>query len=242
MSKAQELFEMRKHNCGDVEIHHLEKKNSKTSIDSYYENILSVEEISRAVENYKSEFDEIGIEFAKRTKLSFQDCSFLILAVALQCLRQYLLTSFKPTVDEKATKKGDEAKFADKTSRLEKSKDKASNQGGYYFAKFDSICLDTSVPYDIIAGSKNFELGLGGITHRYKTIGHDPILGYFFGTMNILTNTLTTWTSGSYHIRANRVYSNADTAIAIKSMMNRVEHDPTAVAAALIKQTIHIKS
>ncbi|NCB75042.1 MAG: hypothetical protein EOM51_09920 [Clostridia bacterium] len=242
MSKAQELLEIRKQNGGDVEIHHFEQTCCKASIDSYYEKILSEEEITRAVEKYNSEFDEISIEFAKRTKLSLKDGSFLILAVALQCLRQYLLSSFKPTVDEKATKNSDESKFADKTSKLNKSKDNACNQGGYYFAKFDSICFDTSVPYDTIAGSKNFGLGLGGTTHRYKTLGHDPILGYIFGTMNILTNTLTTWDLTSFHIRAHKVYSTADTARAFESMMNRVAHDPTAVAAALIKQTIHIKS
>lgn len=242
MSKAKELLEMRKQNGGNVEIHHFEKTSCKENIDSYYENILSEEEITLAVEKYNSELDEISIEFAKRTKLSLQDCSFLILAVALQCSRQYLLTSFKETIDEKATKKDDEANFADKTSRLKKSEDKASNQGGYYFAKFDSICSDTSVPYDMITGSKDFGLGLGGTTHRYKTLGHDPILGYIFGTMNILTNTMTTCDFNSYHIRANRVYSNANTYRAIESMENRVENDPTAVAAALIKQTIHIKS
>lgn len=41
-------------------------------------------------------------------------------------------------------------------------------------------------------GSKDFDLGIGsGFTHRAKTLGHDHILGWIFGTMNIATSTIT---------------------------------------------------
>ncbi|MBK5261260.1 MAG: hypothetical protein JJE17_01655 [Peptostreptococcaceae bacterium] len=241
MSRAQELKEMRKRNGGKVEVKHFEKVSSDTTIESYYDNILTADDINRAVEMYGVEIDKINDEFAKRTKLTKTDCAFLVLAIALQCTRQYF-TQFKPIQDEKATKKNDEANYKKKTSELEESDDANSKQGGYYFAKFEDICADTSVPYDKVVGSKKFDLGLGGKTHRYKTIGHDPMLGYVFGTMNILTNTLTAWDFNSYHIRSNSVHSNANTLKALDSMVNRVKNDPTAVAAALIKQTIHIKS
>jgi len=241
MSRAQELNELRKKNGCKVEIKHFENVCCDATIESYYDNILTAEDINKAVEAYGTEIDEISAEFSKRTQLTKVDCSFLVLAIALQCIRQYF-TQFKPTQDEKATKKADEAKYKKKTSKLEESDDENSKQGGYYFVKFENICADTSVPYDLIGGSKKFNLGLGGTTHRYKTVGHDPMLGYVFGTMNILTNTLTAWDFNSYHIRNHSVYSNANTLKALDSMVNRVENDPTAVAAALIKQMIHIKS
>lgn len=241
MSRAQKLNEMRIKNGANLEIKHFENISSDATIESYYDNILTADDINRAVEAYGSEFDEINAEFSERTKLKKVDCAFLVLAIALQCTRQYF-TQFKPTQDEKATKKDDEANYNKKTSKLEESDDANSKQGGYYFAKFENICANTSVPYDKVAGSKRFDLGLGGTTHRYKTIGHDPILGYIFGTMNILTNTLTAWDFNSYHIRNHSVYSNANTLKALDSMVNRVKNDLTAVAAALIKQTIHIKS
>lgn len=241
MSRAQELNEMRKKRGLNLEIKHFENIRSDATIESYYNNILTTDDINRAVEAYGVEFDEINAEFAERTKLTKVDCAFLVLAIALQCTRQYF-TQFKSTQNEKATKKDDEANYDKKTSKLEESEDVNSKQGGYYYAKFENICADTSVPYDKVAGSKKFDLGLGGKTHRYKTIGHDPILGYIFGTMNILTNTLTAWNFNSYHIRNHSVYSNANTLKALDSMANRVKNDPAAVAAALIKQTIHIKS
>lgn len=241
MSRAQELNEMRKKRGLNLEIKHFENIRSDATIESYYNNILTTDDINRAVEAYGVEFDEINAEFAERTKLTKVDCAFLVLAIALQCTRQYF-TQFKSTQNEKATKKDDEANYDKKTSKLEESENVNSKQGGYYYAKFENICADTSVPYDKVAGSKKFDLGLGGKTHRYKTIGHDPILGYIFGTMNILTNTLTAWNFNSYHIRNHSVYSNANTLKALDSMVNRVKNDPAAVAAALIKQTIHIKS
>lgn len=52
--------------------------------------------------------------------------------------------------------------------------------------------LTGSVPYDAIkTGAHVSGTGLSGTTHRYRTLGHDPILGWIFGTANILTNSLT---------------------------------------------------
>lgn len=44
--------------------------------------------------------DEINGEFARVTKLTKLDISFLFLATALQCCRQYLLTNFKERLND----------------------------------------------------------------------------------------------------------------------------------------------
>lgn len=46
-------------------------------------------------------------------------------------------------------------------------------------------------PYDITKGSAAMGINMGGAYHRMYTLGHDPILGWLFGTMNILTDTVT---------------------------------------------------
>ena len=51
--------------------------------------------------------------------------------------------------------------------------------------------IESGVPYDTIKGTAALGLGIGGTNHRCKTLGHDPILGWVFGTANILTNTMT---------------------------------------------------
>ena len=46
-------------------------------------------------------------------------------------------------------------------------------------------------PYDITKGSPAINRNMEGGYHRIHTLGHDPILGWIFGTANILTDTIT---------------------------------------------------
>lgn len=46
-------------------------------------------------------------------------------------------------------------------------------------------------PYDITKGSPAIGRNMEGGYHRIHTLGHDPILGWIFGTANILTDTIT---------------------------------------------------
>ena len=132
-----------------------------------------------------------------------------------------------------------------------------SNSNNYYYAPLNEI-LDSSngVPYDVIQGSKKFELGghnkgLNGNSHRFKTLGHDPILGLYFGTLNILTNTVTTNKLRSYHVKKMpdslgrmkpTIYAKAQTRKLYEAGKKRITDDKVAFAAALIKQIYHIQS
>ena len=58
-----------------------------------------------------------------------------------------------------------------------------------------------SVPYDITKGSTNIGVNMEGRYHRIHTLGHDPILGWLFGTANILTDTITFDDFSTYRIR-----------------------------------------
>ncbi|MBS6042877.1 MAG: hypothetical protein KIA08_09320, partial [Clostridium baratii] len=117
--------------------------------------------------------DDINKEFLKVTGLNSIDIKFLFFATALQCLRQYLISNEKFRF--KSDKSGDEfiSKFVPR--------------------KYHEILLG-SVPYDAVRkaeGYKDQNTGISGVNHRYMTLGHDPILGWIFGTLNIMTNTLT---------------------------------------------------
>jgi hypothetical protein len=46
------------------------------------------------------------------------------------------------------------------------------------------------VPYDTLRGSEPI-LGMSGRTHRFQTLGHDPVLGFVFGVLDILRGTVT---------------------------------------------------
>ena len=48
------------------------------------------------------------------------------------------------------------------------------------------------VPYDRIQDAAGSYIpGMGGATHRFQSLGHDPVLGFVFGVLDILRGTLT---------------------------------------------------
>jgi hypothetical protein len=125
-----------------------------------------VSEVARDVHIIIEDLDK---QFEKATKLNSFDIKFLFLATALQCVRQYIFTNdkFRLTANE-----GDQ-------------------WAGKIVPKNWHDILLAPVPYDAIAKADiDMEsTGLSGITHRYRTLGHDPVMGWIFGPMNILPKT-----------------------------------------------------
>ncbi len=179
-------------------------------------------------------------EFESQTKLNKLDVAFLFFATALQCVRQYVLTHFQERVDHN--------KAGEKT-------DEASNRSHRWYRPSLEEIINNPVPYDAMFGSKDFNLGLGGSSHRFRTLGHDPLLGWIFGTSNIVTSTLTTWEFSSYHVKTgatalnhsrDRITNKANTGKVLVYTKNRIINEgikeKIAVGYALLKQRKHIKS
>ena len=130
---------------------------------------------SEVLKNTSKILDEIEHDFELSTNLSKKDVIFLVIAIALQCVRQYAIpnNSFRLSATE-----GDELvnKIIPKNWQ-------------------DILC--SSVPYDAIRVDPSFKnllpngTGLGGTTHRVLTLGHDPMFGWLFGTANIMSDSLT---------------------------------------------------
>lgn len=236
--------------------------------DMYFRasDILTEEEL-RDIERRKDEIDQ---QFKAITKLHGVDYAFLFAAIALQIARQAL----QPRLDfENLLKNPKDRNYADKTAQeadasktnetVKKNKQKASDEYGYrdnpdgdpkkqkqspmfdnqeekWRASLKRIADIHHVPYD--ANGK----GLTG-NHRYKTLGHDPWLGYLFGTANILTNTLTTNKMLTYHVvkgHTQGVGTPQNTGLMFHYSLERfMEKGGKAVTAiALAKQAYHIRT
>jgi hypothetical protein len=206
------------------------------------QDVLTSDQIADADARYQ----EIEDAFASKTNLRRKDYAFLIAATALQVVRQYVLTQFEDRVS---------------SSEADKKKPHASGSPSEeatrrYYVSRDDIENNPRVPYDVVVRSREFDLGgkgkgLSGFTHRYRTLGHDPLLGYCFGTANILTNTLTDFRFLTYHIKycsnASGIYvptiaQHADTALMFRHVIDRFTDDKASVAAAICKQYWHIRS
>ena len=141
-------------------------------------------------ENLDKVLEDIDREFAEKTGiLNKKDQIFLWTAVALQISRIYIVSEI--TKIENAGK-GELEEYLKKFQEEMFKKFQNTNDGinQEYRASLKQI-LTNKVPYDATDGGKKFGI-FKGANHRFATLGHDPILGYIFGTANILTNTITT--------------------------------------------------
>ena len=216
-------------------------RNMKEFIEINNKMLDNFEKLDKIVE-------DIDKEFAEKTGiLNKKDQMFLWTAVALQVSRMYIISEI--TKVENAQK--GELEKSLKNFQQEKifknfqNTDDVMNQE--YRASLKQILTD-KVPYDATNGGGKFEL-FKGANHRFATLGHDPILGFIFGTANILTNTITTVQIplvSTYHVKYNEIYGNpqitelASTVLMLSKVGERIKEDKIAVALALIKQVIHI--
>lgn len=138
--------------------------------------------------------NEIDNQFKLVTQLTDIDIAFLFIATALQCIRQYALTSFTVRKDDQTAAK-----------KVKKKKEHSDRSHRHYNPSLDEIRRNP-VPFDTNLGSgvgQKFDgalRGFGTLGHRGATPGHDPAFGLVFGMANIATSTLTNWRMESYHI------------------------------------------
>ena len=198
-----------------------------------------VTEISKAPTVIINDIDD---QFRKATKLTPLDITFLFIATALQVARQYLITYFPERLSDKDA--ADEVKGD--------IKEKSDRSHRYYQPSLEEI-ITNPVPFDAIDGSAKYGAlkGYGALGHRGATPGHDPILGFVFGTANIATSTLTNWKMESYHIstgirKRDELSKRAQTPLVFSytfdQLINQGFEGKVKIGTSLVKEYIHLKS
>jgi hypothetical protein len=224
-----------------------QKRDIESNIEETLKDMMSLGNeswrVADVAHNSKKILADLDDEFETQTGLNKTDVSFVFFATALQCVRQYLLTDFKERLDDQTAAK--------ETPGHKKEHSDRSHQ--WYKPSLNEV-ITNPVPFDAIYGSKDFNLGLSGMSHRQKTLGHDPLLGWVFGTSNIATSTITTWDFNSYHVKTgfltnsamrDKITNKADTGKVLwhtkEKLMNNGS-DRLIVAASLAKECIHLRS
>ena len=217
---------------------------------------LGERERERAIlyENAETVLDDLDEEFKQATKLDGQDVAFLFFATALQCVRQYVLTNFEERLSDKEAAK--EVK-GDK-------KEKSNRRHRYYQPSLEEV-LTNPVPFDTNKQSESIKEATGGVftgSGRFKhrsTLGHDPILGWIFGTANIATSTLTRWDFQSFHVTTgavkkkggavsmeDQISKRADTGLMLhhtkEKLLNREKDGLKIICASICKEWEHLRS
>lgn len=227
--------------------------------------IAESERVANVADNASQELYKLEMEFEKKTGLQKADIPLLFVAIGLQLVRQYLLTSFQTGVDDKAAAK--EVKDGKLNKTLHEMGNEDTTKKGwsdehsdrkhkYYNPSLHEI-ITNPVPFDANIGADGALKGANG--HRAATLGHDPVLGLIFGTANIATSTLTTNKMVSYHIKtdavkvgygkvANKdVFGNkAKTELVLKKTVDKLFYEgkegKVKVVCAFLKEIIHLQS
>lgn len=187
------------------------------------EDLLTLEEIAQA----DREYYEVKKAFSNQTKLSKSDIALLIITVALQVTRQFVFSNEKFRFNS----------AADADKAIKKPLGKVIPKHWHEF-------LLGPVPYDAVARTNpdGESTGLSGNTHRYRTLGHDPILGWIFGPVNILTSSLTKSNLvTTYEVIDMKIgdYYPVGTMGALNDSVLQAQEDKLNLPAAIVKQAIH---
>lgn len=193
--------------------------------------------VSNVSRDVVTHLDDLNKQFSELTKLDRVDVTFLFMATALQCARQYMLSN---------------KKFNDKSRISSIQNDKIIKN--FVPKKWHHILL-ASVPYDSMEMASDFRnqvgsIGLSGPTHRYLTLGHDPVLGWLFGTMNILSDSLTKIDFiSTYHVSMGNTTRLKITGMfpggtvgAFQNAYQQIVLDKLNLPAAITRQALHFGS
>lgn len=211
------------------------------------EDIMSEEEIKEVFE----ELDEINKEFSRKTSIiNKTDLSFLAVATALHVLKSlifpYVAEAFhySESFDPSERKKHDHESI-ERTHREanDKFRDKYRQKHGTGY--WINLLYQTPA-YDITRGSPKIGINMGGARHRMYTLGHDPILGWLFGTMNILTDVITLNDFRSYRVVRKPHMEITNQPVLMGTMVREsyelIEEDWLNLPAAVYAQAQHLKS
>lgn len=240
---------LKKQNARQSELENAQYSSVKQGL---YEMIADAEHTVDVYSHADEYLDRIDTDFEKATGLNKTDISVLMVATALQIARWAVIGIVNGKVTEHISEH--RVDHNDKSILdMEKEKRKAyqeAHQGqGRVKSKehrdWEQIIFE-SVPYDITRGSARFPgVNMEGGYHRIHTLGHDPVLGWIFGTMNILSDTITLDNFRTFDVymgstkqwekETNLIAAFADAFDSIKENNNRLP-------AAIFAQAIHLKS
>lgn len=241
-----------------MSIEELRKKREalreKTDITLENMNIIANESmrVANVAHNAKNILDNLDREFEIQTGLDKTDVKFLFFATALQIGRWVLINQISKYTDEniKQSRRKDNDPSIKKMERekRDKYKEKHDNWEHNKSEKYPTwleIVYD-GVPYDVSIGSPNFNVNMEGGYHRNHTLGHDPLLGWIFGTMNIISSTITLDNFRTFEVARRPKPKHWEREINVFTgfcmAIESLKEDPNRLPAAVFAQALHYKS
>lgn len=224
------------------------------TLENIREMMLDEERVVDLFANADKAILDIDASFRKATKLDKTDVRFLMVATALQIVRWVVVTIINREVSQKLSdsrvEHNDKSIENMEKEKRQEFKKKHEEKYGHTKSKahrdWTNIVFD-GVPYDTSVGSKAFGVNMEGRYHRIHTLGHDPLLGWVFGTMNILSDTIILDKAYAFRtfdidMKRKRWISESNAVAAFKDAIDSIQEDEKRLVAALFAQGLHLKS
>lgn len=153
---------------------------------------ISVYEHSEAIYSAAQEEFRFGSSL-----LNKKDMSFLVFACILHGMAKYGIRKMRMLNDKDLAEMNPlhhDEHSARINSKFYSSREEIISNP----APFDAIVVD---PMYKVTSWQRLKPGFKGTNHRFTALGHDPLLGLFVGTANIMTSTITRSDFKSWHVR-----------------------------------------
>ncbi len=240
----------------------------KAHNDSMAKTEIGLEELKRKHEQAQRVFEDpnviakIHTQFKDETKLNEKDIAFLLGATALQMLRWVLLPKLEFDFKKIPQEKRMDAKVGGKIEENEvkkflSKKGISSTKIEHHIQKYtwDKLLI-APVPYDAMIGSEkiviegvtDFGKNIAGKNHHSATWGHDPVVGWVFGPMNITSRMITFRNFETYYVaqidasKRQRITRRTSMGNMIQKSMKTWGDDLKTLGTSLIKQRLHLES
>ncbi len=229
----------------------------KANIDITLENMqIILDESLRVAEvakNSREILENLDAEFERQTGLDARDVKFLFFATALQIGRWIVINQLNNCATEKInnSRMKDNDPSIKKMEQEAKNKFKKKHEGKWDNKKSEKYpawlnIVFEGVPFDVSVGSPKFGVNMEAGYHRVHTLGHDPLLGWIFGTMNIISSTITLDDFRTYKISSNpkpkHWESQTNILEGFRMAYESIKEDDKRLPAAIFKEAIHLKS
>ena len=213
--------------------------------------IQETERVRNIAENAAQVLDDLDEQFSQITSLNKTDFVFLFLGTALQVMRWVLAPRIGEAFDSDERLKENDKAIKNEIKKKNKEyqaehKEKWGNATSDKGHKDWQAIIFSKPPFDTMDGAANpiFQppLGLSGNNHRIKTLGHDPILGWIFGTVNIMTDTATLNNLRTFDIENGAFMRETTLIAAFKEFYESSCEDWHRIPAAVFAEGVHLKS
>lgn len=238
------------------------RANDEIVEDVVLEDLLSKEEFQYCIDD----IDRINKQFSQKTSIwNKRDLSFLAIATGLQTARWIILQELFGDLgaenrgERESSETGDSRKKKECNDYGERNKEKKGTKSENGYPTWDNILYGQykridggytsrwKCPYDAQTnGPIGFDDGGKG-NHRVHTLGHDPLLGWIFGTSNLMTCSISLskkFNFANHHVEYpgacfGERYSYLEM---FCDVFKSIKEDKNRLAAALFAQGAHLRS